>query len=96
VGPLSLSLSLPSYELFYADCAHTRDVKDVKPRRPQAKGILHIGANEAHESVNYASCVGGGGSNVVFVECDPEVAKKCQANAKLFGQRCIQVYTLYK
>lgn len=60
-------------------------------RLPLAKGILHVGANVANEAKGYATCVGGGGSNVLFVECDPEVAKVCAANARKFGQRCINV-----
>jgi len=60
-------------------------------RLPLAKGILHIGANVANEAKGYATCVGGGGSNVLFVECDPEVAKVCAANTRKFGQRCINV-----
>mmetsp|Transcript_192 Transcript_192/g.398 ORF Transcript_192/g.398 Transcript_192/m.398 type:complete len:382 (-) Transcript_192:179-1324(-) len=57
---------------------------------PMARGILHIGANRADEASRYAQCVGGGGSNVLFLECDMEVAKVCAANAGMYGQRCIQ------
>jgi len=46
----------------------------VRRRLPLARGILHVGANQATEAAGYAACVGGGGANVVFVECDPEVS----------------------
>lgn len=58
---------------------------------PLARGVLHIGANVANEAKGYAACVGGGGGNVLFVECDPDVARACAANARKFGQRCINV-----
>jgi FkbM family methyltransferase len=54
-----------------------------------AKGIIHIGANEATESRTYSECVGGNGANVLFIECDPVVAKECTKNAQRFGQRCL-------
>jgi hypothetical protein len=63
-----------------------------KPSKlPLARGVLHIGANVANEAKGYAACVGGGGGNVLFVECDSDVARECAANARKFGQRCINV-----
>ena len=36
-----------------------------KRQLPLARGVLHVGANRAHEAETYAGCVGGGGANVV-------------------------------
>jgi hypothetical protein len=86
--------------VYHAECYHERlasssssgkKISYSSSHLPLAKGILHIGANVANEAKGYAKCVGGGGSNVLFVECDPEVAKVCAANARKFGQRCINV-----
>mmetsp|Transcript_20648 Transcript_20648/g.26866 ORF Transcript_20648/g.26866 Transcript_20648/m.26866 type:complete len:227 (-) Transcript_20648:217-897(-) len=76
-----------SYDTFYADCYH---IQEEESQLPIAKGILHVGANHATESASYSTCVGGNGANVLFVECDPEVAKICQQNVKAYGQRCVQ------
>ena len=52
-----------------------------------ATGFLHIGANGANESQIYHDCVG---ANVLFFECDPDLARMCQFNAAKHGQRCVQ------
>lgn len=54
---------------------------------PVATGVLHIGANAAAEAGMYAACVG---ANVLFFECNPEMALRCRASAARFGQRCVQ------
>eukprot|EP00614_Pseudopedinella_elastica_P007919 CAMPEP_0172607982 /NCGR_PEP_ID=MMETSP1068-20121228/28100_1 /TAXON_ID=35684 /ORGANISM="Pseudopedinella elastica, Strain CCMP716" /LENGTH=377 /DNA_ID=CAMNT_0013411123 /DNA_START=340 /DNA_END=1474 /DNA_ORIENTATION=- len=59
-------------------------------RLPVARGVLHIGANAAQEARAYAECVGGGGANVLFVECHPGLARACAEEARKYGQRCIE------
>jgi hypothetical protein len=53
---------------------------------PVARGILHVGGNSGVEASTYSDCVG---ANVVFFECDPIMALRCQANAAKFSQRCV-------
>lgn len=89
-----------STDVFYAQCHHDgstaegasaaeRVASAVGEVMPVAVGILHVGANVANEAGGYARCVGGRGANVLFVECDPEVAKACATSARRHGQRCI-------
>eukprot|EP00614_Pseudopedinella_elastica_P002842 CAMPEP_0172605644 /NCGR_PEP_ID=MMETSP1068-20121228/25881_1 /TAXON_ID=35684 /ORGANISM="Pseudopedinella elastica, Strain CCMP716" /LENGTH=338 /DNA_ID=CAMNT_0013408105 /DNA_START=263 /DNA_END=1279 /DNA_ORIENTATION=- len=93
------ALHMPdSMNIFLAQCRHERaasawvSAPDLATGEglPMARGVLHIGANVAHEAAAYADCVAGGGANVLFVECDREVAKACAANARKYGQRCLQ------
>jgi hypothetical protein len=47
---------------------------------------MHVGGNSAAEAGVYNICVG---ANVLFFECDPVMALRCQANAAVFSQRCV-------
>jgi len=46
--------------------------------------LIYLGANAAAEAYMYAACVG---ANVLFFECNPAMAVRCQASAEPFGQR---------